>query len=54
MQGFKEDHNLKSIPLIMMSAYPNAKKACLDAEADDFIFKTFDLEEMLSSISKLL
>lgn len=52
--AIKNDPAIQSTPLIMMSAHPDAKTTCLQAGANDFIFKPFDLEEMLSSISKLL
>ena len=51
--GFKNDPAIAHIPLIMMSAHPDAKKNCLDAGADDFISKPFDMQEMLSKIHTL-
>jgi|SRR5436190_1495473 len=43
-----------SLPVIMISAHPNAKQICLDAGADEFIAKPFDIIDMLSKISRLV
>ena len=41
-------------PILMISAHPNAKKICLEAGADDFIAKPFDMSEILTKISGLI
>jgi len=41
------------IPIIMMSAHPDAKTSCLQAGANDFISKPFDMEDMVSKINAL-
>jgi DNA-binding response OmpR family regulator len=46
----KQDKSVKPIPIVMISAHPNAKTICLDAGADDFVAKPFDMQEMLSVI----
>ena len=51
---FKKDISISHIPLIMMSAHPDAKKVCIDAGADDFISKPFDIEDLVSKISLLM
>jgi DNA-binding response OmpR family regulator len=38
----------------MISAHPNAKEICLQAGADDFISKPFDMNDILSRISHLV
>jgi DNA-binding response OmpR family regulator len=43
-----------SIPIMMISAHPNAKEICMDAGADDFISKPFDMPDILSKISRLM
>jgi DNA-binding response OmpR family regulator len=43
-----------SIPIMMISAHPNAKQICMDAGADDFISKPFDMPDILSKISRLI
>lgn len=43
-----------NIPILMISAYPNARKLCLDAGANDFVAKPFDMDVMLSSVHRLL
>ena len=46
----KKDQVTASIPILMFSAHPNARKICLDAGADDFISKPFEMNDMLSKI----
>jgi len=50
----KEDKTLSSIPILMISAHPNAKELCLNAGADDFIAKPFDMDVLLSKVSGLI
>ena len=49
-QGIATSH----IPVMMISAHPNAREVCLQAGADDFISKPFDMQDMLSKISYLI
>jgi DNA-binding response OmpR family regulator len=51
---FKKDISISHIPLVMMSAHPDAKKICLQAGADDFISKPFDIDDLLTKISNLI
>ena len=37
-------------PILMFSAHPNAKDACLAAGADDFISKPFEMNDLLNKI----
>lgn len=50
----KKDISISHIPLIMMSAHPDAKKICIAAGADDFIPKPFDIDELLLKINLLI
>ena len=38
----KKNRSTSHIPVIMISAHPNAKEICLQAGADEFISKPFD------------
>lgn len=51
---FKKDISISHIPLMMMSAHPDAKKICMEAGADDFIPKPFDIEDLVSKINLLI
>jgi len=51
---FKKDSALAHIPIIMISAHPNAKEICLEAGADEFISKPFDMQDILSKIDRLI
>jgi DNA-binding response OmpR family regulator len=50
----KKDPSTSRIPVIMISAHPNAKEICLEAGADEFISKPFDMNDILSKIDGLL
>ena len=42
------------VPVLMISALPDARKVCIDAGANDFISKPFEMKELLSRITHLL
>ncbi len=46
----KQDKKTSSIPVLMFSAHPNAKGACLAAGADDFIAKPFEMNDIMAKI----
>lgn len=50
----KKDSSISHIPLVMMSAHPDAKSICLAAGADDFIPKPFDIDNLLLKIKMLV
>lgn len=49
--ALKKDPSVAHIPLIMMSAHPDAEKLCKKAGADDFVCKPFDLDVLISKIA---
>ena len=51
---FKKDNSIAHIPVMMISAHPNAKDICLQAGADEFISKPFDMQDILSKIDHLI
>jgi DNA-binding response OmpR family regulator len=50
----KQDKSLSHIPVIMISAHPNAKEICMNAGAEDFVSKPFDMQDMLAKIDRLI
>lgn len=52
--ALKQDDNTQHIPIMMISAHPNAKEICLAAGADDFISKPFDMDDLLSRVNLLI
>lgn len=46
----KADETLSSIPVIMMSAHPDAERLSMEAGADDFIAKPFDVAVIIDKV----
>ena len=46
----KQDEQRSSIPILMFSAHPNAEQICLEAGADDFISKPFEMNDLIDKI----
>ena len=47
------DHT-SNIPIVMISAHPDAAKSTREAGADDFVAKPFDIHVLLEKVEKLL
>jgi DNA-binding response OmpR family regulator len=52
--AFKSAPSTSSVPIIMISAHPNAREICLDSGADDFLEKPFDMQDMYRKIDSVL
>lgn len=52
--GIRQNGNFDQLPILMISALPDAKKGCLDAGASEFISKPFEMRELLAKISQLV
>lgn len=50
----KKESSTNQLPVIMISAHPNAKEICINAGANDFIAKPFDMDELLSKIDRFV
>lgn len=50
---FKEDKEIKDIPILMMSAYPNMESSVKKAGADYFIKKPFGVKEMINMLENI-
>ncbi len=50
-QTLKNDTATAAIPIVMVSAHPNVKQTVLDAGADDFLSKPFDIHDLLEKVS---
>jgi DNA-binding response OmpR family regulator len=53
-EALKSNHAVAHIPLVMMSAHPDAKQICLGAGANDFIAKPFEVKNVLLKTEELL
>jgi DNA-binding response OmpR family regulator len=51
-QKLKSQEETKRIPIIMISAHPNAKQSVSAVGADDFMAKPFDMDDLLATIAK--
>jgi CheY-like chemotaxis protein len=45
-QELKNDERTKNIPIVILTAYPNADELAEEAGADDFLPKPFELEHL--------
>lgn len=52
--ALKKNPGTAQLPVMMISAHPNAKEICMKAGADEFISKPFDMQEILSKIQHLV
>lgn len=52
--AFKRDAAIMHIPILMMSAHPDANTICMDAGANDFISKPFEMQDLLLKIDHLI
>ena len=53
-RDMKQNPKTAELPVMMISAHPNAKEICMQAGADEFISKPFDMQEILSKIQYLV
>src|SRR5437588_10273058 len=51
-QKLKSQEETKRIPIIMMSAHPDAKRSVTVVGADDFLAKPYDVDDLLAKIAK--
>lgn len=51
-QKLKSQEETRHIPIIMMSAHPNAKQSVSAVGADDFVAKPFNVDELLAKIAQ--
>jgi DNA-binding response OmpR family regulator len=51
-QKLKSREETKRIPIIMISAHPNAKQSVAAVGADDFLAKPFDMDDLLTKIAQ--
>ena len=49
---FKETAFAKDIPIVMISAHPNAHKSASESGADHFLAKPFDLDDLFGVLEK--
>lgn len=54
IKKIKKSPEAKNVPVIMLSAHPDAKGASIQAGADDFIAKPFEMDELISKVNKFL
>ena len=53
-RSLKNDSRFDPISVLMISAHPNAKEECLNAGADMFLGKPFDVKDFFNAVEKSL
>jgi len=51
-KALKKDNQTNHIPIIMISAHPDARNTVLEAGADGFLAKPFDLNELVELVNQ--
>jgi DNA-binding response OmpR family regulator len=51
---WKSQEETRKIPILMLSAHPSAEQEALEAGADDFLAKPFEMDELLMKIAMLV
>ncbi len=49
----KSQDATKKIPIILISAHPDAQKTAFEAGADDFLEKPFNIDDLLAKVERL-
>lgn len=50
----KNDSSIQHIPVLMISASKDIRQSAMDAGADDFLAKPFEMDDLLSKIARLI
>lgn len=50
----KADHLTRTIPIIMISAHPNAEQSTIEVGADDFLAKPFDIDQLVGKVENIV
>lgn len=50
----KSDPRTAQLPILMITAFPDSEKICLDAGADNFLSKPFEMKDLISKIDSSL
>jgi DNA-binding response OmpR family regulator len=48
----KANEHTNNIPIVMLSAHPTADKTTIEAGANDFLSKPFDIDDLLAMVKK--
>lgn len=51
-QKLKADERTKHIPIVILTAYPNADELATEAKADDYLSKPFELADLWNMAAK--
>jgi DNA-binding response OmpR family regulator len=53
-KAIRNNLDISETPVLMMSALNDAREVCIEAGATDFIYKPFELNELLSKVKEVL
>lgn len=48
----KSEYNYQTLPVLMISAHPNARKDCIKAGANAFLEKPFDMHDLYQTVEE--
>jgi DNA-binding response OmpR family regulator len=53
-KAIRNNLDISETPVLMMSALNDAREVCIEAGATDFIYKPFELNDLLSKVKEVL
>lgn len=52
--AIRKQESANLLPVMMISALPDARQSCLDAGANDFLSKPFEMQDLLGKVEDLI
>lgn len=53
-KAVKGDKETANLPVLMISAYPEVERSTIEAGADDFLKKPFDIDQLIEKVKKFM
>lgn len=50
----RKEESASALPVMMISALPDARQSCLQAGANEFLSKPFEMQDLLSKVQELI
>ncbi len=52
--AIRRDESVTQLPVMMISALPDARQSCLQAGANEFLSKPFEMQDLLGKVKELI